>query len=165
MNQFISEICYVIEQKEKTTIKIPLKPYLKRYFDNSPFLRGICKLSLTDPIGIILINLLRPAPKYYRPQKITGEFIEVDISGYLTWKRPRIYLDDDSQHQFNLYLERLLKHEFFTYVDNSLVYNVNITAAINDFMSKYDLNPEEIAFETLKKSYYRYRKYRERVGN
>lgn len=168
------------------SVNIPVESYIKKYLSGHAFLKRPFRLTSTDPIGILLMHLLRPGPRKGRPVKIkhgisvqklmnkkllkklengehvkTSELLNVNLAGYTN--RCSFHLPKESEFSFNKFVDGLMRLELFTYVSNNESNNVAVDTLINNFMAKYDFNEEDISFETLKKSYYRYKKNVESV--
>lgn len=148
----------------KISIKVPIKHFLKKYLskkvDVSPF-------QLTNKGCHISAILLEPVEKGFYPKRETipdgmDDYIEMELNTSII-KEGRFHLDSQIVVRMNSLLRDKFDDEFFHWVNSSREsWDLDgkapeINECIESFMNYYDLSEDDIAFETLKKSYYRYR--------
>lgn len=123
-------------------------------------------LSETDPIGLNLYNLIRQpihkAPvekaKYEKwVQRHQTSIFEVKISSKRLFEEKCSNLSYTTHHKFNSLVEKILKQELHTFVENHREFGLGQHAAIQTIMAKYSLDDSDISFDALKKSFQRFR--------
>ncbi len=145
----------------KQTLTVKLKPYLQEFL--------ICMLgdeaavaSRKNLIGAMLSPLIQYCPKDYVFSKTEGpEYITFELPHGLGGKDPRgsaIIITDKNQREFERMLSIYFKDIFFRYVDDKIRYSGEIKKCILAFCADYNISFNHITYETLKKSYYRFKK-------
>ena len=138
---------------------IHLKPSLQE-FVVCAFLGGTRKVSTMDTFGKLIKPWLTAPPKNYNPIIPSG----IDV---FVFELPR-YEDKNTDYNFFLspkaqkYISTILSEIFliqmYIHLDNILPRTDNeIKKAIYDYCYSYNITFEYINYESLKKSYYRYR--------
>ena len=152
-------------------IKIPTKPYLKRYLHSKhpmPF-----SLRMNSNFGVFLYHLLRDRredAKYEPYVKQYNVKYTVRVSKYHMFDRGATNLSSYTIIRFNTFVEEKFKAELYAYLEQSehifeqtkhlfTIRNspFTIKAAILQFLAKYNIDQGELSYDTVKKSYYRYR--------
>ncbi len=68
-----------------------------------------------------------------------------------------LYFDHDAIIALNQYYLKRLKIELNIYLDAYLIHGSEIRLGILSFMEKFNITEDDLSYEALKKSYYRYR--------
>lgn len=155
-------------------ISIAVKPRVKKYLMR---LYGTDKIRFKqsyDPIHFHFLSLLdRPSVSFRNPnyKKLDSkEKIEFLISEDMK-ERTGCVIPEENVLHFNFFVDYLIKKEFFLYVDAFLMRNtkdgerVKIKNAIDRFLEEYELDEDDIKFETLKKAYYRYKRKKQKKSS
>ncbi|RNI27639.1 hypothetical protein EFA69_16100 [Rufibacter immobilis] len=145
-----------------TTLSIAVKPYTLKYLEASLFLQEneIYKLSKLDAFGLFLNTLMRRPlddiqyhnylKRYTAIFQVSVKVDEIVIMGFK--------LTPQGMVDFNNFVEGIIRSEFHAYVDYALEYGSSSRAkAFLKFREKYNMSEEDYPFETMKKSYDRYR--------
>lgn len=146
-----------MNEQDRPTITIKLKPYLQEYL--------ICELKSdvahkTNLIGKLLKPLLEIRPKGVAVEFKKGpEYItlglpyndDLNIRGNL-WVSPR------NQAIFEEFLEWHFKRLFFHYMNDKVRYSKSFKKCILQFCADYNFTFAHMNYELLKKDYYRRRK-------
>jgi hypothetical protein len=138
-------------------IAIPVKPYVMKYLIHK-YSSDTITFKRNDHIHSTFLSLLqRPSKEYAHKKykKVEGPNVKFVISMSLK-RNVGCVLPEENIRHFNFFIDYLIKHEFFDFVDSKIEEGVRTKNAIDAFMDKYDLGEDDIKFETLKKSYYRY---------
>ena len=144
------------------TLNIPVKPYVKDYFEHlygSPVVA-----SKNNIIGITIEPYLSKTPS--KPLINASESsMEVELVWTLkeyNYKDPRVYnyISPDNLKMFASTLDKLFWWGFYAYLDGNTLNGRNDMnkQLIYDFMDKFNLNPDNANYEMFKKRYYRYSK-------
>ncbi|MGV3588583.1 MAG: hypothetical protein ACO1OF_16375 [Adhaeribacter sp.] len=139
------------------TLHIPVKPYSLKYL--TCHLGAGYKLSKSDAFGLHLRNVLRsPLDKAeYQDylKRYTNDFqVKVTLKDF---EDLRFELTAQGIIEFNNFVEQIIKAELHAFIDYSRIFKIKQAAAITLFRGKYGITDEDIAFDTFKKSYQRYR--------
>lgn len=150
----------------KPTLTLRLRPHLREFL--------ICKLqeesiysSRKNIIGAILEPLLEYQPKDLSPQKshpddfvfvLPFKFNQLDTTNHT------VYMSEYNQRIFSRILNLYFKDVFFNYIDDKVRYHNEIQKCIFLFCTDYNITFNRITFESLKKSYYRYRLKKKRTN-
>lgn len=121
------------------------------------------ELSKWNPILYFILNCLEPQKGKGLPRvKQKGgdrnikQSLLLKVGGY--YDRKRYSISGTSIRMVNDFIYRLILHELYTFIELN---NLRIDQSIREYLSFYNLTEEELAFETLKKSYQRFIKKRE----
>lgn len=146
------------------TLTLRVTPAVRKYL--LVHLGDEYKLSETDPIGLYLYNLLRQ-PIYKEPTKLVKyerwvdrhqtAIFQVSITSSKLLRERCSNLSFVTHHKFNSFVEKLLKSELHTFVDNHREFGLNQQGAIKAIMTKYDLEDSDITLDALIKSYQRFK--------
>lgn len=140
------------------SVKIPVQHFLKKFLSKkvevSPFeIKNKCHISAL---------LLEPLKKDYIPSKDElknkfNDWIECEMNTTIM-REKKFQLDKDVVLRIDLLLKELFFDEMIHFVQSITSDNsIEIQEAIFKFTEYYDLQEDDIQFETLKKRYYRYR--------
>ena len=139
------------------TLHIPIKPYALKYL--KVHLGDDYKISKNDAFGIYLENILRRPQEDARychfMKKYTGDF-EVFLSKK-NWLSDGFRLSPKGIVDFNSFVENIIKAELHSFIDFSRSLKIRQAKAVELFREKYNITEEDIAFDSFKKSYRRYR--------
>lgn len=140
------------------TVQIPVDPVVKRYMGNNYLMKRKYVLTTTDVVGDFLIRLLEPPPKWAKIAQFSPErsiWVRIPVGGL--YARNNFLRSENARH-FNLFVKKLIKHDFFNHMDASVDLNgMQIQRAINEFLYKYEFENTELTFDALQKLYYRHR--------
>jgi len=153
------------------TIDIPLRSHLYKYVQRHPFLKGADQtVTTTDCVGMVLLMLLEPPPRIQMRSDVRKTLNRFPLYRENNWKIMKVSLGSNKSNtykchlspasiwSFNQYIEQLFNHAFISFVRQAESSGrLKIKQAIDEFLSIYDLEEEEIAFDTLKKRYQRHR--------
>lgn len=147
---------------QEITVTIPVDPHVKQYLLNNEFISKPFKLSMSEPMGVMLMSLLVPKRQSGLPLRYGAgvETIEVSLGRKEKW-RNRMYLPRHRARMFNKWLNEQIRQEFLLYVGTALQYNckAKVDAVIRDFEEKYRFSDTTMRFATLKRMFYRTRKW------
>jgi hypothetical protein len=143
----------------KFTIDIKVKPHVKRFLEtrySQPYF-----LSQNDSLGIFLFHLLRrprrDQSKDVNLERYTDSF-KVALSPNFIFDRGCTNTSSYLMAKFNSFIEEMMQEQFITFMDDRVAFGVEIKKSIFDWMAKYNFEDgEAVGYQTLKKSYYRYR--------
>jgi hypothetical protein len=141
-------------------VRISLDPYLVKFLEYH-FKEKSMRASRADFIGILLINLMKPAPEGYRPQPNPEPgSVEFRVLDDYDYRRSRsFYIPPDQARDFQTYVQRVFNLVFFSHVTVATAADkLKIKDAILQFRSRYEIDEDDLSFETMKKSFYRMRK-------
>ena len=151
---------------QKPTITVRLKPYLREFL--------ICKLqedanciSRINIIGAILEPLVAYLPKNEplpKPHPDDFTFEIPTVFNLLNTKHHTVYVPEYNQKIFARILRMYFYEIFFNYMDDKVRYKDEIKDCIFLFCSDYNITFNQIKFDTLSKSYYRYRQKKKRYN-
>ena len=143
-------------------INIPVRPAIKKYLDNNYLLKHNGSLTTVDPVGIYLMEILQRPPRHYKIAKLKTGYedfpvkIVVDGQYHLVGKT---YISPNNAFKLDRFVNKLIKHEFYTYMEARLTPSSNaIEHAIGDFIKRHDFVQEEMNPESLIKLFSRHRK-------
>jgi len=154
------------------TLTLKVSPAVRKYL--LVHLGDAYILSETDPIGLQLFNQLRQ-PLKKQPHELnkymrwvhkhqTATF-DVMVSYDRLSRQSCSNLSYVTHHKFNSFVEKLLKTELHTFVDNHREFGLNQHRAIQVIMQKYNLDDSDITFDALKKSFQRFKKDQKKNKN
>ncbi len=155
---------------DKVILKIPIKLHLKKYilrkFQSK---EDIIPLSTDDPIGlgIIILNIICKKTIYLL------NFNEPDLKSFiqhLDWnytlnlligpryrERSGLFINEDKIFYINKFIEKQFKNELCIFIHANYLYNPKFVVeyGIDDFISHYGINEDDIIKESLIKFYHR----------
>lgn len=157
------------------SVTIPVLPHVKKYLDKNTFLKSSYNLSLNDNIGIFIMRLLDPAPKYAKPIKPDqviyighkggrqrAEIISINLAGYSD--RCRTHISSRSIHLFNAWVNDMIRREMYVYIESRLMEKKqSVKNIIYDFIDKYNFSDDELTYWSLERWYYRNKKTAEQL--
>ena len=162
--------------KEKLSVRIPVKKHLHKFVRSltSSNGNGVVVNANTD-FGLIFLSLLEVgngAPMKVDPSET---YIEVEFPVRDKWGKtydcrnvgPTI--SKTNIERFNRFLETLLRKELFDRLDLLETRGENkrksgkLKQEIESFLEKYEIDPQDLSYETLKKDYQRRKKRGESV--
>lgn len=151
--------------------KIPTKPYLKRYLHfryPQPY-----RISLADSFGVFLYHILRRQTYRVAHQPIAANFsvkYSIKIGKWYLDSKGVCYLTNSTIVLFNNFVESMLREELYKHLEScelhyaatAEIYNLKTSpfttkAGILNFLDKYNIDQQELSYQTLKKDYYRYK--------
>lgn len=144
-------------------VKIPCKPHVKKFLESEYGLQPI-KLSQRRPNIIFdkLHDLLTRPNSFYRCQirEEYSEQISFIINNWTVGTKG-FALSDEKVISFNSFVDQLIKERLFILID-ALQFqgHYKIKNIIDQYIAHNDLLNAGMNYETLKKAYYRYRKYK-----
>lgn len=158
------------------SVTIPVLPHIKKYLDKNTFLKSNYNLTLNDNIGIFIMRLLDPAPKYAKQITQTSvvyigkkagrkkaELININLAGYSSMRRT--YISSRSIHLFNSWVDDILHREMYIYIEGRLMERGRgVELIIRDFLDKYNFSEDDLTLGSLKKWYFRMKKKHEAVN-
>lgn len=138
-----------------TTLTIPVKPYTLKYLACT--LGKGYKLSKLDAFGLHLLNIMR------RPLD------EIQYTHFLSRYKASFTVQVNLQElnclggkltaqgivDFNNFVELIIKTEMCGFLDYCQLFEIRQSKGIQMFKDKYGMSEEDVAFDTLKKSYNR----------
>jgi hypothetical protein len=142
------------------TCTIKLKPSLQE-FVRCAYLNGESKVTAADTFGKLIKPWLSIPPKDYVPALSASQH-------EFTFELP-LYSDKNTASNFYIYphgqayitviLDAIFRSQLNLHLDNMLVRcpTLQIKDAIYDYCYSYGISLENVSYEALKKSYYRYR--------
>lgn len=138
-------------------LHIPVKPHVRKYLikvfgsDSFHLVKG-------NHILLMINRMMERPPFGWRPRKVDTCKVTVIISDDTSRRVPGIYISEANIKTFNNYIADLMRSELYYTVDAGLKYTgQDIKDLIMEFREKYDIQESDLAFETMKKMYYRYR--------
>lgn len=138
-------------------IGVPVKSYVKKFLI-SQYGSEVILFRRNDHILSTFLSLLqRPSMVFRHSQykKIEGPKIKFVISESIK-KNQGCVLPEENIVHFNLYLDSLIKNEFCRFVEEKVKSGMRTKNAIDQFCEKHDIGEEDMKYETLKKTFYRY---------
>lgn len=139
------------------SILVPVRPHVLKYLRFHLGERYF--LSVSDHFGLLLFQLLRrPMTDARRDdvlEKYKGKF-EVHFGSYDPDKYGLHALTGNTVYQFNTFAHELIRSELHAWVDMATDHGNSVKYSIETFMLKYDFREEDIAFDTLLKSWQRF---------
>lgn len=137
------------------TIDIPCKPHVRNYLQYH-WGHNNYKLSYADPIATCLHSLLLPKPTKRLLQYNHDNVFTAHLNVYQDSRR-RYWLTPVRARLFNAWVTRLMYQELYSCI--TLIKQIDGDAKtdpiIRQFEKKYGLIGTSLAFETLKKRFYR----------
>lgn len=148
--------------KKSFSIKIPVRPHLKRYIQDFYLLPY--ELNQKDDLGLFLYHLLRRRKfrdrAYFSTESFT-DYLEVSISNHYAFKQGCLLLNDYQSHLFNNYLEDMMMRHSITWIKAAEMAGMSNYAAIHKWIEIYQLDEGKSSkdwYHKIKKQYYRHRK-------
>ena len=133
------------------TIDIELqKSYLKNYLEYH--LEDLEFITTENLIGAAIINMLRKAPEFRKPVKPDPErSVQVKVK----WPdKLGVHIPAIHAKCFNAFVYEQMKHELILECSCAQRYGqgrVEIKQIINDYMAKYDIDPDQLAANSIRK--------------
>lgn len=144
-------------QTERIPVKIPLKPYQRRFLVNSNYMFNCRFLSTGDFIGKHLTLLLESKRKTTNePLRIRErDYVIIDVA----IRNPRKYVTDKVVHEFQKYLNNIIKDRFMQDLITlgPTTKAMGLHDCVYHFRANYDLPNEELSFDSLIKHYQRHK--------
>jgi hypothetical protein len=137
---------------------VPVKPHVRKYL--AFHLGAEYKLSQLDPFGRELKMLLGQKKKNEWFNGFTRRYTDsfgVGVEGNLILQKRLKGLTPKEIIDFNNFVEGIIKHEFFGFVDNRCLLDMSQYGSIQAFREKYDFQDEDMSHEALKKAWQRYK--------
>lgn len=165
---------------------IPIKPYLKKYLAKQKIIHpdGYIQVSSTHIIGVLLLKMLEKKKTYIYNRLYDfskHDSIYIRLNKLIVKNRIGDSLQSENIYFFNKAVHELLMRDLDMYISTrselcdefamtvelelkryaSLEKIINkkseMYLAIEYFLSKFEITEKDLTFETLVKSYYRYR--------
>jgi len=141
------------------TIEFPVKPYIGHFLRTR--FGNPCHLTLDSQIGKLFYLLVKEETKSksVSQKKVTYKHsLQVKITENVFRRRGHV-LSRNSVATFNNFMAEYIKEKMFLYSDALLEANqeLKIKAALEMSLEKFQFNQDVFPYETLKKSYDRYR--------
>lgn len=151
---------------ENISVKIPIKPVLKKYLQKKSIIHGHDQLRFRDrhPYNILLIDLvlnynyLKSIPivdkdnviSHFRSNTLRHHAVEIQLP-YNNRKNilSHNYLSGRAKIKFRKFVWSDFIDEFILYMHTQMRKNVPRTKICLDFMAKYDLTENDIKAESL----------------
>jgi hypothetical protein len=140
-------------------IEIPVKPYIQKYLR---FVYG-SEMILSrqkDLVNRMIYYLLRDNQQNDKQySSFTANYsasYSIRIPDHLLFKRSVRHLTPYCTIELNDTVDELIKKEFYEFMYSQISAGIMRRDAILLFRAKYDFSEEDLAFDTLKKSFYRY---------
>ncbi|WP_310396018.1 hypothetical protein [Hymenobacter sp.] len=142
---------------DSPTLSIPVQPHVLKYLHKH--LGKAYFLSENDHFGLLLFQLLRRPVRDARRDEIIKKFDKHFVVHYGLYD-PRKFglkpMTGKTVYQFNKFGKELLFAELHAHVELLVDLGTAATYAIETFMLKYDLQEEDVPFDTLARSWKRY---------
>lgn len=141
--------------------QVPVKPHVKKYLLyhlGEPY-----RLTSTDAFGRHLKMLLQQPREKAFLDGFTAKYTEVlgvSVEGNMILQKRLRALSSKSIVDFNNFVEAVIKTEFHSFVDNRRLFKLSQYGSIQAFRDKYDFEDSDISFDTLKKSWQRFKEER-----
>lgn len=150
---------------ERVQVKIPLKPYQRRFLVNGNFMFNCRFLSTADYIGKYLTKLLESKRNTTNePLRIRErDYVIIDVA----IRNPRKYVTDSVIIDFQSYLNGIIKDEFMKELImlGPLTKTMGLHDCVYHFRAKYELPNEELSFDALIKHYQRRKNNYKQLAN
>lgn len=134
------------------TIQIPVRSHIKKYLvqqcNGEPY-----RVKRSDLIGSFILNILSKVPSDYIPVNNSGESFTC-IIGHKHSENEGLYIRPDNEKLFDKFVDLLFKKELFTHLSINNRHQIDI---ISDFMEIFDINNDDIDFDSMRRAYHRYR--------
>ncbi|GAB3233162.1 hypothetical protein GCM10027346_20930 [Hymenobacter seoulensis] len=143
--------------KSLNSLDLPVRPHVYKYL--LLHLGPEYVLSRTDPHGLLLFLLLRSPLTNARKDAVVAEYslkFNVGLENY-PFRQYGLTLTSDTVYMFNNTVHEQIKAELHAFVDLAVELGQRQKDAVLDFMAKYDFTDKDISYDTLIKSYQRYR--------
>lgn len=156
-------------------VEVPVKRYIKHYLTEhypSPKNSSVVMLDKMSIIGRHFYRLLDD-PCNHRDKEVNlnyfNSIVQIEISEHVLLRRG-YYLTRTNTVDFNAVVEQEIKLQANAYIDGIMQANPTwkISMAIDSFLKKVRLDNEILPFDSMKKSYYRYRmamRHRQHIDN
>ena len=155
-----------------TTVQIPIKPHLRKYvLRKLEVQEPIIRVSTTDKLGLGLFVMGNLCKKIeYELDCMENKTIKVlstipqssDINFELGNEYARIYgayIMASRIYSINKFIENYFINEMFAFVHSLILHDPTsvVKFALDDFISIYDINDNDIQFDSLYKTFQRYK--------
>ena len=140
------------------SVIIPTKSYIKAYVINQ--LGDWPKMTTRHEIGNKMYDFLAHKTNERKTEfsnKRYNATMKVFISVH-TYRQRGCYLNETNIKNFNLFLEKKIKHLFYHYMDHYIDILPNFEANLPEIRRKLCIDIEAWSDDSIKKDYYRYRK-------
>jgi hypothetical protein len=148
---FASEINAMI------SLQIPVKAHVYKYLISQFGLS--MTLTKSNAVGLLLTHLLKRNTKHKQYDYVLQSYeksYSVQIPKGFVFDRGVRYLSTYSVMQLNNFVDDLIKAQFYTFMELHLAAGIMRRDAIIKFRERYGFEEDDLAFETLKKAYYRH---------
>ncbi|MDR0754179.1 MAG: hypothetical protein LBF04_02200 [Prevotellaceae bacterium] len=138
---------------------IHLKPSLQE-FVVCAFLSGTRNVTAADTFGKLIKPWLAIPPKDYNPKiPVDKNIFEFELPNYEDKNTLyNFYISQKGEKYIATILNEMFLKQMFIHLDKTLKNTHKIKDAIFDYCYSYNISFDNINYESLKKSYYRYRK-------
>lgn len=144
-------------------VKIPCKPHIKKFLESEYGLQPII-LNQRRPNIIFdkLHDLLTRPTRYYRYQMKEEYNAQISfIINSWTLNTAGFAMSEEKVISFNSFIDQIIKERLFILIDALLhLGQYKIKTIIDHYIEHNDLLDAGMNYETLKKAYYRHRKYK-----
>jgi len=143
------------------SIQIPVKAHVYKYLTRQ--FGPDMTLSRSNSVGLLLMHLLKRNSNDKQYDYVTKSYensYTVLIPKPFVFNRGIRYLSTYSAMQLNNFVDDLIKEQFFTFMELQLSAGMIRRDAIYKFRERYGFGEDELAFDTLKKAFYRHERSR-----
>lgn len=148
------------------TIQIPVKAHVYKYLTSQ--FGPAMTLSRSHSVSLLLMHLLKRNSSDKQYDYVTKSYensYTVQITKGFVFDRGACYLSSYSVMQLNNFVDDLIKAQFFNFMEFALATGMMRRDAIYKFRERYGFEEHELAFETLKKAYYRHERSQQGLVN
>ncbi|MBJ6109455.1 hypothetical protein JAO73_10550 [Hymenobacter sp. BT523] len=137
-------------------IDIPVRPHLVKFLQYHLGERYF--LSVSDPYGILLFQLLRRPVHDARRDDVLEEYKGVFTLhlGAYAGKHGLKELTGKTVYEFNNFAHEMMRADLHSFVDLATDHGQIEKYAVEQFMAKYDFEEQDIKYDTLLKSWRRF---------
>lgn len=144
---------------DSITLSLPVQPHVLKYLNKH--VGEAYFLSEYDPFGLLLFQLLRRPVRDKRCDEVVKNY-KKEFEVYFGLYDPKKFgfkpPTGKTIYQFNNFCRKLLFGEFHAHVELMVNLGTAATYSIETFMLKYELQEEDVPFDTLHRSWKRYAK-------
>ncbi len=157
-NNFLKTNFEPMDQNNRPTITIRLKPYLQDFYFNVLNKEYVNAQTLFGQVIRPFIES-RPSSIQYTPEH-GPEFITFPLPLYNDFdvKKGVIWISPENQKSIQKILERHFKELFYNFMDDKVRFTKSFKKSILQFCYDYNVPFKHEYYESLKKDYYRRRK-------
>lgn len=140
-------------------LQISVRPAVKKYL--LVHLGAEYDLSLSDPFGILLLQLLRRPLQDKRKAKTVAEYKEkfdFGTTGYPAQKWGLRSFTSGTVYLFSKYVHEVMMAEMYGQVATYFAAGHGLHDSIHEWMAIYGFSETDLTFDAVKKSYQRQRK-------